>query len=140
MVTISQDDPKKNAGGRHPQPRLRAGFPLASLALLVTVLACLLASADIELWRQQQASLVAEGHWRLVVLFVAAGAFGGLVGVVYSFVGATGWRARLMAPLSGIVAGSAGLLILLAPGPLWKTVVAVSILLVAAVLFRLDAD
>ena len=120
--------------------RPRAGFPLASLALLVTVLACLLASADVDQWRKQYAWFVENGLWKLVAIFGAAGVFGGIVGVIYMFSGSAGWRTRRLAPFTGVLAGAMGLLILLAPGEMWRTILSVSILLTAAVLLRLDVD
>jgi hypothetical protein len=50
------------------------------------------------------------------------------------------WRARLFAPLIGILAGEVGVPILVAPGAMWRTIFAISILLIAAIVFRLDAD
>ena len=40
----------------------------------------------------------------------------------------------------GLFAGEIGVLILLAPGPIWRTTFAVGVLLGAAVLFRLGAE
>ena len=131
-MNISAEEP--------PLQRPKAGFPLASLALLVTVLACLLASADIDRWHKQYAWFAENGPWRLVAIFGAAGVFGGFVGFVYMFGGHVGWRARKTAPLTGILAGATGVLILLAPGAMWRTILAVSILLTTVVLLRLDAD
>jgi hypothetical protein len=114
---------------------------LASLALLITALACLMACADISRWKIQYAKLLAESVWWVVGLFGGAAALGAIVGGIYSFAGrhAT-WRTRLMAPFAGILAGEATVLVLVAPGAIWRTVLSVSILLVAAVLFRIDAD
>jgi hypothetical protein len=120
--------------------RPKAGFPLASLALLVTVLACLLASADVDRWHKQYAWFAENGYWKLVAVFGAAGLFGGIVGLIYMFGGSAGWRTRRLAPFAGILAGATGLLILLAPGAMWRTILSVSILLTAVVLLRLDAD
>ena len=120
--------------------RPRAGFPLASLALLVTVLACVLASADVDRWHKQWRWFSENGVWRLVAIFGAAGVFGGFVGFVYMLGGSAGWRGRKTAPLAGLLAGAAGVLILLAPGAIWRTILAVTILLTTVVLIRLDTD
>jgi hypothetical protein len=121
-------------------PRRTAGFPIASLALLVTVCACLLASADIKRWHEQYQTLSADGSWSLMILVGAAGLIGGFVGLISLFFSRTSWRVRLLDPLAGILAGETGLFILLAPGPVWRTIFAVGILLGAAIVFRLDAD
>jgi hypothetical protein len=121
-------------------PKPKAGFPLASLALLVTVLACLLASADVDRWHKQYAWFAENGYWKLVAVFGAAGVFGGIVGLIYMFGSSAGWRTRKIAPFTGVLAGGTGLLILLAPGAMWRTILSVSILLTAVVLLRLDAD
>jgi hypothetical protein len=116
----------------------RTGFPLASLALLVTVFACLLASADIKQFQKQYTWFVENGIWKLVAIFGAAGLFGGIIGLIYMFVG--GWRDRKLAPFTGFLAGLTGVLILLAPGAIWRTILSISVLLTAVVLLRLDAD
>jgi hypothetical protein len=121
-------------------PRSTAGFPIASLALLITTCACLLASADIKRLREQYLLLSANGSWWFIILVAAAGLIGGLIGLISIFFSRTSWRVRLFAPPAGILAGETGLFILLAPGPIWRTVFAVSILLGAAIVLRLDAD
>jgi hypothetical protein len=121
-------------------PQSTAGFPIASLALLITTCACLLASADIKRLHEQYLVLSAGGSWWFIVLVAAAALIGGLIGVISIFFSRTSWRVRLLAPLAGMLAGEVGLLILLAPGPIWRTIFAVSILLGAAIVLRLDAD
>src|SRR5262245_2384773 len=96
--------------------RLRAGFPLASLVLLVTAFACLFASTNVELWREQLVWLKEDWPWRVVALFGGAAFVGLLIGCRYLFVGGVSWRTRLLAPLAGIMAGEIGVLILVAPG------------------------
>ena len=120
--------------------RSTAGFPIASLALLITTCACLLVSADIKRWHEQYRALSADGSWWFILLVGVAGLIGGCVGLISLFFSRTSWRVRLLAPPAGILAGETGLFILLAPGPVWRTVFAVGILLGAAILFRLDAD
>jgi hypothetical protein len=110
------------------------------LGLLITVLACLLVCADVELWRKQYSMLSTPSPWQLVALFVGAGIFGGIVGLFYLLRNRSSWRARIFAPLMGIIAGEVGVPILLAPGAVWRTIFAISILLIAAIVFRLDAD
>ena len=125
---------------RHSARRIRSGYPLASLALLVTMLACLLASADVDRWREQYLWLKEDWPWRIVALFGGAGLFGGLIGSAYVFVSSSSWRTGLLASLAGILAGMIGVLILVAPGPMWRTIFAVGVLLITAVFFRLDAE
>ena len=123
-----------------PPQRTTAGFPIASLALLITTCACLLASADMKRWHEQCLALSANGSWWLVILVATAGLIGGFVGLISLFFSRISWRVRLLAPPAGVLAGEAGLFILLAPGPVWRTLFAVGILLAAAIIFRLDAD
>jgi hypothetical protein len=120
--------------------RIASGFPIASLALVITTCACLLASADIKRLQEQYRELSANGSWWFIILVGAAGLIGGVVGFVSLFISRTSWRVRLFALPAGIVAGETGLVILLAPGPIWRTMFAIVILLGAAILFRLDAD
>jgi hypothetical protein len=119
---------------------MRAGFPLASLVLLVTVLASLLACADVDRWREQYSWLADDWPWRLVALFGGAGLMGGLIGCAYLFVGGVSWRTRLLAPIAGIVAAQIGVLILVAPGSIWTTIFAVGVLLACTVIVRLGAE
>jgi hypothetical protein len=123
-----------------PDDRPRAGFPLASLALLVTSLACLLACADIHRFRAQYAIASANGMWQLAVLFGIAGVFGGIVGLVYILRRPWNWRALVTAPLMGSLAGEASVLILLGPGALWRTILSVSTMITVAILVRLGTD
>ena len=123
-----------------PPQRSTAGFPIASLALLITTCACLLASANMKRWHEQYLELSANGSWWFVILVATAGLIGGFVGLVCLFFSRTSWRVRLLAPPAGVLAGEVGLFILLAPGPVWRTILAVGILLGAAIIFRLDAD
>jgi hypothetical protein len=119
---------------------MKSSFPFAALALLITVFAALLVCADVERWRQEYAWLTRNSPWPLVALFGGASLFGGLIGAGYMFVSRASWRARLMAPLAGILAGEIGVLLLVAPGPIWRTIFAVSILVGTAILFRLGAE
>ena len=73
------------------------GFPLASLALLVTAIAIALACADLERWREQYAFLTARGPGPLIIFFVAAGFFGALIGLVHLFLHGFTWRSFLIA-------------------------------------------
>jgi uncharacterized membrane protein HdeD (DUF308 family) len=123
-----------------PSPQPAAGFPIASLALLITTCACLLASADIKRLHEQYQELSANDSWWFIILVGVAGLVGGFVGLIALFFSRTSWRVQMLAPPAGILAGETGLFILLAPGPVWRTTFAVCILLAAAILFRLDAD
>jgi hypothetical protein len=115
-------------------------FPLAALALLITGFAALLACADVQRWREQYSWLSENWPWRLVGLFGGAAIFGGIIGAGFMFKSKMRWRARLLAPVAGILAGEIGALILVAPGPIWRTIFAVVVLLGTAVLFRLGAE
>jgi len=95
---------------------------------------------DIERWRAQYAILDATGAWQIVALFGGGGIFGGIVSLIYLFRQRSGWRVLLIAPLIGVLAGEAGVLILLAPGAMWRTIFSVTVLVAAAVMLRLDAD
>src|SRR6476620_8709087 len=120
--------------------RSQSGFPIASLALLITVFACLLVCADIARWHEQYLVLTANGSWWLAILVVVAGFIGALIGLIRAFVSRARWRMRLLAPIGGMLAGEAALFVLIAPGPVWRTIFAICVLLGAAVLFRIDAD
>lgn len=122
-----------------PTPKTRGGFPLASLALLITVFACLFASADINQMRKQYEWFAENGIWKLVAVFGMAGIFGSFIGLTYMVVGG-GWRDRKLAPVTGFLAGVTGLFLLLAPGAMWRTILSISVLLTTVVLLRLDAD
>jgi hypothetical protein len=120
--------------------RSRGGFPLTSLALMVTVLACLLVSADMDRWHKQYAWLVQQGRWSAIALFAAAGLFGGIVGLSHAMLARLGWRMWLIAPFSGALAGESGVLVLMAAGDVWKTILAISILFLTVILLRLSTD
>jgi hypothetical protein len=120
--------------------RTRSSFPLASLALLITVFAAALACTDVDRWRQQYAWLSQGWPWRLVALLGGVGLFGGLVGVVHMSVSAARGRARWIAPLAGVLAGQVGVLILVAPGPIWRTLFAIAVLLGTTIVLRLGAE
>jgi hypothetical protein len=119
---------------------MKSSFPFAALALLVTVFASLLVCADIDRWNQQYGWLSQQWPWRMVAVFGGAAMFGGTIGLVYMFVSRASWRVRIMAPFAGILAGEMGILLLVAPGPIWRTIFAVSILVGTAILFRLGAE
>jgi hypothetical protein len=119
---------------------MRAKFPFASLALLITGFACLLVSTDVDRWREQYAWLSDKWPWRMIALFGGAAVFGALIGIGFMFASKSRWRARLLAPLAGILAAELGALILVAPGPIWRTIVGVVVLIGAATLFRIDAE
>jgi hypothetical protein len=121
-------------------PRTRSSFPLASLALLVSVFAAALACTDVDRWQQQYAWLSQDWPWRLVALLGGVGLFGGLIGVVHMFVSAARGRARWIAPLAGVLAGQVGVLILVAPGPIWRTLFAIGVLLGTTIVLRLGAE
>ena len=119
--------------------RARGSFPIASLALLVTVFAAALACTDFHRWDQQIAWLADDWPWRLVALLTGVGLFGGLVGVAHLFLSGARGRSRWIAPLAGVLAGQLGVLVLLAPGPMWRTLFAISVLLGTTIVLRLGA-
>ena len=132
-------DSQKTPLNSRAQPA-SAGFPLASLALLITAFASLLACVDFDRWRQQVAALSAGGMWRVWLVFGGAGAFGGIVGLLFALFRRTNWRTTFVAPFVGILAGEIGVSILVAPAAVWRTIIAVSVLLGTVILLRLDAD
>jgi hypothetical protein len=132
--------PADDSFERPASQRLQSGFPISALGLLVTVFACLLVCADFPRWHEQYRALTANGSWWLVALVAVAGVVGAVIGLVRAIVSRSGWRMRLLAPVGGMLAGEAALFILIAPGPVWRTIFAITVLLGAAVLFRIDAD
>jgi hypothetical protein len=120
--------------------RSRGSFPLASLGLLVTVFAAALACTDLDRWEQQYVWLSQDWPWRLVALLGGVGLFGGVIGLAHLFFSAATGRARWIAPFAGVLAGQVGVLILIAPGPMWRTLFAITVLLATAILLRLGAE
>jgi hypothetical protein len=123
-----------------PAQRSRAGSPIAALALLMAVFGCLLGSADIHRWLELYHELNAPGSWWFVGLTIGAGVVGGAIGIIGIFLSRSSWRMRLLALPAGILAGEIGLFMLLATGPIWRSLFAIAVMLVAALIFRLDAD
>jgi hypothetical protein len=121
-------------------PRPRGGFPLASLALLITVFAVALACTDLDRWNRQYSWLSQDWPWRLVALFGGVGLVGGLIGVAHLFFAGVRGRARWLAPLAGVLASQVCVFILVAPGPLWRTMFAIGVLLGTTIVFRLGAE
>jgi len=132
--------PLEKPAARQRMVRAKTGYPLASLALLITALACLLSCVDVDQLRAQLAWVAENGISEAVPFVAFAGIFGGIVGIVYLFASGFSWRKCLVAPLAGVLAGELGLMILVAPGPMWRTIFAIGILLVSAVIFRLGAE
>jgi hypothetical protein len=119
---------------------MRTSFPLASLALLITCFAALLACTDIDRWREQYTWLSENWPWRMVALFGGAAVFGAVIGIGFMFASKVRLRTRMLAPVAGIMSAEIGTLILVAPGPLWRTIFVVMVLVSTAILFRLDAE
>jgi hypothetical protein len=132
-------DIQKTPPSSRPQ-HATSGFPLASLALLITAFACLLACVDIDRWRSQVDVLSAAGTWRLALVFGGSGVFGAIVGLLFALFRRSSWRTTFVAPFVGLVAGEIGASILLAPAAVWRTIIAVSVLLGTVILLRIDAD
>jgi hypothetical protein len=142
-----------NSSNRKSTVFTSGGFSLASLALLITVVATMLASADVELWKKQYVWLSDQrplmplawmwifiGVQPALLLFGGAVLFGGLIGLVHWFLDGFRRRTLLVAPLSGALAGCIGMLILVAPGPFWRSLSAIVVLLMTANLLRLGAE
>ena len=129
-----------NSTTQTDENQLPSGFSLASLGMLVTVVAAAFACLDLERWQKQYALLSQDWPWRLVALLGAAGLFGGLIGVLHLFFLASSGRARWIAPPAGILAGVIGALLVVAPGPIWRTLFAISVLLLTTVLLRAGAE
>jgi len=119
---------------------MKAKFPIASLALLITVFACLLASTDIQRWEEQYKWLSEDWPWRIVGLFGSAAIFGALIGAGFMFTSKGRWSARLLAPVAGMLAAQIAVLLLVAPGPMWRTIIAIVVLISTATLFRIGAE
>jgi hypothetical protein len=118
---------------------MKSGFPFAALALLITAFACLMVCADADRMRQQYAWM-SQNQWITTAMFAGACMFGGLIGFVAMFFTKASWRVRMVAPIAGMLAAQVGLLILMAPGPIWRTIFAMLVLIGTSVLFRLGAE
>jgi hypothetical protein len=120
--------------------RRRSGFPLASLVLLITVCACLLACIDVDRCRQQVNVLLESLDWSAAIVFGGAATVGGIVGLVFSLLRRLSWQSVLLAPVIGICAGEVGALILLAPSTFWRTILSVCVLLTTIALLKASAE
>lgn len=118
----------------------RGGFSLAAMAMLVTTFMALFAASDIPRLRQQYAELTGNDYWQFIGLFVGAAIVGAAIGVLHLFVHGFSWRMLWFAPLSGALAAEVGMLILIAPGPLWRSLLAAGLLIGTTNLLRLGAD
>jgi hypothetical protein len=110
------------------------------LALLMTAFAAALACTDLERWNQQYKWLSQDWPWRLVGLLGGVGLFGGVIGVGHAALSTARVQVRWIAPLAGILAGQVGALILVAPGPMWRTLLAIGVLLGTTIALRLGAE
>jgi hypothetical protein len=117
------EDSKDLAASNRSGP-LSGGFSLASLALLITVVAVLLVSMDLNQCYAQLAHLAQRDIWYIAGLFGGAVIVGSLVGMVRLCLDGFSWRKLFVAPLGGCLAGMVGVLIVVSPGPLWRTVLA----------------
>jgi hypothetical protein len=120
--------------------RIRGGFSLASLALFVTACAVFLTAIDVERCRRQLGQMWVNDSGMVVTMFVAAAIVGGVVGLARLLVSGFSWRMLVFAPLTGGLVGAAAVLILIAPGPLWRSLVAVGLLLATTNFLRLGAE
>ncbi|MFO0791307.1 MAG: hypothetical protein U0805_17750 [Pirellulales bacterium] len=87
----------------------------------------------------QFADLWNEPFW-LIALFAAAAVLGAFIGMISLGRRARSWWLFFVSPFIGMLAGEVSLVILLAPGALWRTVVAITVLLAAAICIKITAD
>jgi hypothetical protein len=118
----------------------RSSYSLASLALMVTVLAMVLASVNFDHCLQQITKLVQERSWALVVLFVCAAIVGAFVGFAQMLFHGFSWRALLVSLVSGVLAGGLGAMLLIAPGSIPQSLIAVAVILGTTLAFRLGVE
>jgi hypothetical protein len=116
------------------------GFSLSSLALLVTACAVFLTAIDIHFLSEQIERIWSREPLSLVLVFLGAALIGAIVGIVRLFVDGFSWRLLVFAPLVGCLVSVVAVLVLLAPGPLWRTLLAVGMLLAATNVLRLSAE
>jgi hypothetical protein len=119
---------------------VKAKFPLAALALLITGCACLLVSTDVDRWREQFVWLSENWPWRVLALFGGAAIFGALIGAALMFTSRAPWKLRFLAPIAGMLAAQFAVLVLVAPGPIWRTILGILVLISTATVFRLGAE
>jgi hypothetical protein len=118
----------------------RSRFSLASLGLTVTVLAMMLASANMEYSREALTKLVRDHSWQLVAMLAGATIIGVGGGLAHALTAGLRWRALLYAPILGALAGGLGVMVLIAPGSLKQTVIAIAVILGSTLVFRLGAE
>jgi hypothetical protein len=129
-------DPIKPRGSSAP----RSSYSLASLALMVTVLAMVLASVNFGQCLLQITKLVQERSWALVILFVGAAIVGAVVGFAHMLFHGFSWRALLVSLVSGTFAGGLGAMLLIAPGSIRQSLIAVAVILGTTLAFRLGVE
>ena len=130
-----EDAPRKKS-----TPVTHRGFSLASLATLTTVVATLLASTDPQRWQAHYAWLTDQGPWAVLLFFGGAAVVGLLIGLVHWVVNGFRWRTLLIATTSGALAACIAALILVAPGPFWRSLVCIVVLIMTTNLLRLGAE
>ena len=113
--------------------RKGGGFSLASLALLVTACAVFLTAIDVDRCRQQLSRMWSTDSSFVIGIFIAAAIVGGLIGFFRLFFAPFNLRLLLFAPLVAI-------LVLIAPGPLWRSILAILLLLATVNIFRLGSE
>jgi hypothetical protein len=118
----------------------RNSYSLASLALLVTVIAMVLASLNFDRCLQQITKLIQERSSALVVLFVCAAIVGAVVGFAQMLFHGFSWRALLVSLVSGGLAGGLGAMLLVAPGSIGQSLIAVAVILGTTLAFRLGVE
>ena len=120
--------------------RKGGGFSLASLALLVTACAVFLTAIDVDRCRQQLSRMWSTDSSFVIGIFFAAAIVGGLIGFFRLFFAPFNLRLLLFAPLAGCLVGVVAILVLIAPGPLWRSILAILLLLATVNTLRLGSE
>jgi hypothetical protein len=129
-----------NSDASNSPTRVTGGFSLATLALLVTVCAVILTSVDIHRCQEQLSKFWETDQGFVVVVFALAGLVGGLIGFFRVIIDDFTWPMLFAAMVGGTLAGLAAVLILVAPGPLWRSLLAIGLLLATTNILRLGSE
>jgi hypothetical protein len=121
-------------------PAHRSSYSLASLALMVTVLAMVLASVNFGQCLQQITKLFQERPLVLAILFASSAIIGAVVGFTHLLFHGFSWRALLVSLVSGALAGGLGAMLTLAPGSIQTSLIAVAVILGTTLAFRLGVE
>jgi uncharacterized membrane protein len=133
---MNDRDPTSNVSWE----RESGGYSLASLALIVTVCVVFLASTDIRFYRELLGRPWSRDLEDLLAGFTIAAVCGSMVGLFCLFFTPFSWRKLYGGPMCGALAGVAAAMVLIAPAPLWRTLLAIVLLLATINLLRLGYD